>query len=108
VSLVLVSHTSELKNEYGDFKDLCGEEIGLSRRRLLRSIQSLPISTAECECGFSRMNLICTPLRSDASLSGGCCINAKFFGMNVTGRYSYMLNCFICYIRLYISFIINV
>jgi len=30
----------------------------------LTAIHSLPISTAECERGFSGMNLICTPLRS--------------------------------------------
>ena len=62
--LFLVPHTSQLKNEYRDFKDSRGEEIGPSLRRLLSSVHSLPISTAECERGLSRMNLICTPLRS--------------------------------------------
>jgi len=62
--LFLVPHTSQLKNEYRDFKDSRGEEIGPSLRRLLSSVHSLPISTAECERGFSQMNLICTPLRS--------------------------------------------
>ena len=60
--LFLVPHTSQLKNEYRDFKDSRRKEIGLSLRCLLRSIQSLPMSTAECERGFSRMNLICTHL----------------------------------------------
>lgn len=62
--LFLVSHSSQMKNEYRDFKDSQGNDIGPSLRRLLNSIRSLPISTAECERGFSRMNLICTPLRS--------------------------------------------
>jgi len=62
--LFLVPHTSQLKNDYRDFKDSRGKEIGLSLRCLLRLIQSLRISTAECERGFSGMNLICTPLRS--------------------------------------------
>ena len=62
--MFLVPQSPQLKKEYRDFKDSRGEEIGPSLRRLLSSIHSLPISTAECERGFSRMNLICTPLRS--------------------------------------------
>ena len=31
---------------------------------LLNRINTIPISTAECERGFSRMNIVCTPLRS--------------------------------------------
>ena len=40
------------------------EVSGRKIRRLIGAIHTLPVSTAEWERGFSKMNLICTPLRS--------------------------------------------
>src|SRR6218665_220972 len=64
-SKFLFPYTNDLKHEYRDFKDMKGAEVsGRKIRRLFGAIHTLPVSTAECECGFSKMNLICTPLRS--------------------------------------------
>ena len=58
-------YTNDLKQEYRDFKDMKGAEVsGRNIRRLIGAIHTLLVSTAECERGFSKMNLICTPLRS--------------------------------------------
>ena len=60
-----IPYTGELKQQYRDFKDSRGSGVpGLHLKRLIGVIHTLPVSTAECERGFSRMNLICTPLRS--------------------------------------------
>ena len=64
-----VEHTACLKNDYRDFKDSKGTVIGHNFNRLINAIESLPVSTAECERGFSRMNIICTPLRSSISVN---------------------------------------
>jgi len=63
-------HTvANLKDEYRDFKDCKGVAVnGPVLRKLLCAISTLPVSTAECERGFSRMNLICSPLRSCLSV----------------------------------------
>jgi len=47
-------------NEYHDFKDSQGNDIWPILGRLLNLIRSLPISTAECKPGFSRMNFMYT------------------------------------------------
>jgi len=57
----LVQLSGKLKDEYRDFKDCKGVAVnGPVLRKLLCAISTLPVSTAECERGFSRMNLICT------------------------------------------------
>ena len=44
-------------------------------RELLVAVNSIPITSAECERGFSQMNLICTPhrgsLRTHTLKNGG-------------------------------------
>ena len=60
----LISYSSQMKHEYRDFKDSKGDEMGENLTKLMCAVNTLPVSTAECERGFSRMNLICTPLRS--------------------------------------------
>ena len=66
----LVQYSGKLKDEYRDFKDCKGVVVnGPVLRKLLCAISTLPVSTAECERGFSRMNLICSPLRSCLSVA---------------------------------------
>jgi hypothetical protein len=64
-----IEYNTSLKNDYRDFKDSKGSVIGQNLNRFLIAIESLPVSTAECERGFSRMNIICTPLRSSLSVN---------------------------------------
>jgi uncharacterized protein YfbU (UPF0304 family) len=54
----------ELKCEYREFKDTQGKVIGPTLRLLLNCVNTIPVSTAECERGFSKMNLICSSLRT--------------------------------------------
>src|SRR6218665_576731 len=64
-SKFLFPYTNDLKQEYRDLKDMKGAEVsGRKIRRLIVAIHTLPVSTAEWERRFSKMNLICTPLRS--------------------------------------------
>lgn len=60
---------SEVKVEYRNFKYSRGVDVGSSLKSLFNSIATVPVSTAECERGFSRMNLVCTPLRSRLTVS---------------------------------------
>lgn len=54
----------DLKCEYREYRDSKGTVIGASLRELLACINTIPISTAECERGFSKMNLVCSFMRS--------------------------------------------
>src|SRR6218665_1376708 len=68
-SKFLFPYTNDLKQEYRDFKDVKGAKVsGRKIRRLIDAIHTLRVSTAECERGLSKMNLICTPLRSCISV----------------------------------------
>ena len=60
---------SNLKNDFRDYKDGGGEQrtVKINLRQLFNCIATVPISTAACERGFSRMNIICTSLRSQLS-----------------------------------------
>ena len=60
--------TIEAKNAYRDFKESGGKVIADSLRKVVHSVDTIPVSTAECERGFSRMNLVCTNLRSRLSV----------------------------------------
>lgn len=55
---------SDVKHDYREFKETKGDVILSGLRILINSVNTLPISTAECERGFSKMNLICSSLRS--------------------------------------------
>jgi len=59
---------SETKNAYRDFKESAGKIISDSLKKVMHLIDTIPVSTAECERGFSRMNLVCTSLRSRLSV----------------------------------------
>jgi len=59
----LVPYSGQLKHEYRDFKDCNGVAVnGPLLTKLMFAMHTLPVSTAECERGFSMMNLICSPL----------------------------------------------
>jgi len=62
-SKFLVPYSRELKDEYRDFKDVKEAAVsGHCLKRLVGAVHTLPVSTAECERGFSTMNIICMPL----------------------------------------------
>ena len=60
---------SYTKFAYRDYKDSKGVAITLSWLKVKCCVHTVPASTAECERGFSKMNMICTPLRSRLSVS---------------------------------------
>ena len=65
-----VPYNAQSKTAYRDFKDSKGLAVTGPMQRFIKSVKSLPVSTsAECERGFSRMNIICTELRSSLSIS---------------------------------------
>ncbi|KAJ1184186.1 hypothetical protein NDU88_000996 [Pleurodeles waltl] len=49
---------------YREYKESGGEEIKRQFKELLIALHTIAISTAECEWGFSQMNLICTSTRA--------------------------------------------
>ena len=62
-------YSGQLKEEYRDYKDTKGRDVGFCLKRFLIAVDTLPVSTASCERGFSCMNVICTPLRSTLTVS---------------------------------------
>jgi hypothetical protein len=62
-------YSGQLKQEYRDYKDTKGRDVGLCMKRFLIAVDTLPVSTASCERGFSSMNVICTPLRSTLTVT---------------------------------------
>ena len=63
-----VPYSGELKTEYREYKDTKGCNIGTRMKRFVSAVDTLPVSTAACERGFSRMNLICTPQRTQLTI----------------------------------------
>ena len=63
-SKFLIPYTNALKQTYRDYKDSTGGNISAPMQSLMSAIATLPISTAACERGFSKMNIVCSPLRS--------------------------------------------
>ena len=59
-----ILNVSEVKMSYRIFKETGGRCITPPLRRLLLYINTIPVSTAECERGFSRMNIVCNTPRS--------------------------------------------
>jgi len=64
----LLFYNGDVKQGYRDYKDSEGEVSTPAMRVILNAIATLPISTAACERGFSKMNIVCTPLRSCLSV----------------------------------------
>jgi hypothetical protein len=60
---------SHLKNDFRDYKDGGGKKsvVKDNLQHLFNCIDTIPISTAACERGFSKMNLVCSPLRCQLS-----------------------------------------
>ncbi|XP_078504031.1 E3 SUMO-protein ligase KIAA1586-like [Lissotriton helveticus] len=54
----------ETMRAYREYKESGGKEIKRQFKELLMAIHTIAISTAECERGFSQMNLICTSTRA--------------------------------------------
>jgi len=52
------------RDAYCDYKDSGGKQITQALKPLMHCVKTIPVSTAECERGFSAMNLIATDLRS--------------------------------------------
>ena len=53
-----------VRDAYCDFKDSGGQQITRKFKALLNCINTIPVSTAECERGFSAMNVILSDTRS--------------------------------------------
>ena len=54
----------DVKNAYREFKDSKGDIAQLCLKTLLNCVNTTPVSTAECERGFSKMNIVCNAFRS--------------------------------------------
>ena len=66
-STFLVPYCGKLKQEYRDYKDCNGIDFAGAKpnlKKIICAMHILPNSTAECERGLSRMNIICTRLRT--------------------------------------------
>ena len=59
---------SEAKLAYRDYKESKGKVILPALKRVMNVVNTVPVSTAECERGFSNMNIVCTSLRSRLSV----------------------------------------
>lgn len=53
---------------YSDFKDNQGRRIPTQLKPLFLCLRTLPASSADCERGFSEMNLVISPTRSSLSI----------------------------------------
>jgi len=64
-------NVSDLKQDCREYKETNGETILPGLRILINSINTLPVSTAECERGFSKLNILCSTrcLRSKLSVN---------------------------------------
>jgi hypothetical protein len=63
-----VPHSNELKQQYRDYKDSKGCDLRLVMKQFVFAVDTLPVSTAACERGFSRMNVICSPLQTQLTI----------------------------------------
>ena len=55
---------SDVKTEYHDYKKRGGDTKSILMKYLVYRINTVPVSTAECERGFSKMDTVCTPLHT--------------------------------------------
>ena len=60
---------SELKHEFREFKATLGTANLGKLRQLVNRVNTLPVSTAACERGFSKMNIVCSPHRTRLTVS---------------------------------------
>ena len=59
---------SKVRDAFDYFKDDGGRRIPDNLKPLINSVNTIPVSTAECERGFSAMNVILSDLRSSLLL----------------------------------------
>jgi hAT family C-terminal dimerisation region len=59
---------SKVKDAFDDFKDDGGRRSPDNLKPLINSVNTIPVSTADCERGFSAMNVILSDLRSSLLL----------------------------------------
>jgi len=65
-----VPYSSALKQQYREYKQSKGCDMGGAvMKRFVFAVDTLPVSTAACERGFSRMNVICSALRTRLSIA---------------------------------------
>ena len=63
-----IPYFSDLKQQYREYKQSKGCDMGgAMMKRLVFAVDTLPVSTAACERRFSRMNVLCSPLRTRLS-----------------------------------------
>ena len=60
----LILYDAELKSAYRNYKENKGTVTEGSMKIFTNAIETLPVSTAECQRGFSQMNIICSSLCS--------------------------------------------
>jgi len=60
------------KDAFREYKESKSTVITPDLQKLLFAIDTIPVSTAACERGFSAMNDICTPLRSFLHVHSDC------------------------------------
>jgi len=65
----LVPNSTELKQGYRDSKDSRGSDVPPTMQRLISAVATLPVSTATCECGFSKMKIVCLLLRRTLTIA---------------------------------------
>lgn len=65
----LVPYSLEVKQAYRDYKESKGFNILPPMQLLLGAVGTLPVSTAACERGFSKMNIVCSPLRNSLTVA---------------------------------------
>jgi len=53
-----------VKHAFREYRDSYGASTPSAMLGLLNCVNTIPVSTAECERGFSKMNVICSSLRS--------------------------------------------
>ena len=60
---------SEMKVAYRDFKECGGKTTNLVLQSLLNRVNTIPVSTSECERGFSNMYVVCSKLRTRLTIN---------------------------------------
>ena len=74
------SVAADAVREFAIFKKTCGKQTGHNLQALMRILSVLPISSAECERGFSQMNLYHTSVRN--KLVGNTVSDLLMVGIN--------------------------
>jgi hypothetical protein len=65
---------SEIKTAFRTFKDTSGGVVPIELKRLQNCIETIPVSTAACERGFSEMNIVSTALRTRLTVQHSTCL----------------------------------